>query len=303
MSHGADLAVLSLHGRSFRLAGRLLGRRTFARAAGLYAVCRAIDDLADEAPDPALAADTLGALRADIASQRGATPLGRRLLDLAVDPQASLLLVDTMLSDLGPVRIADQAALLRYAHGAAGTVGLMMCDVLEVADPAARPRAVDLGIAMQLTNIARDVCEDAARDRLYLPRSWLAQSWVPRHDSLAGLLDDRPALYAAVRRLLDLAEQHYRSGALGYPALPGRAGLAIPVAARLYREIGRQILRVGPDYLARARSVIPAPRRAAIVAGCLAARSIRFVTMDGMPDPFPALCPGPAGASRPGPAK
>jgi len=272
MSHDSDLAVLSLHGRSFRLAGRLLGHRTFARAAGLYAVCRAIDDLADEAPDPLLAGNALRALRIDIASQQGGTPLGRRLLDLRVDPHASLMLVDTMLSDLEPVRIADETALLRYAHGAAGTVGLMMCDVLQVIDPAARPRAVDLGIAMQLTNIARDVCEDADRDRLYLPQAWLPAPTAP-----AAILDDRDATYRAVQRLLALAEQFYQSGAAGYAALPGRAAVAIPVAAALYREIGRHILRIGPAYLDQPRYVIPPLVRGAVAARCAAAQLLASI--------------------------
>ena len=277
----SDLAVLAQHGRSFRLAGSLLGRRMFSRAAGLYAVCRAIDDLADEAPDPVVAGDTLRALRQDIMRAQGGTALSRRLLDLKVDPQASLMLVETMLSDLQPVRIADEAALLRYAHGAAGTVGLMMCDVLQVVDATAKPRAVDLGIAMQLTNIARDVREDARRDRLYLPRDWL-----PPPASPTSLLDDRTAAFEAVQRLLALAERYYDSGALGYAALPGRASLAIPVAARLYQEIGRQILKIGPDYLSGPRHVIPARRRAVIVTGCLAqqaaSRLMRFVAKCAM---------------------
>lgn len=286
MSHQSDLAVLTLHGRSFRLAGRLLGRRTFNRAAGLYAVCRAIDDLADEAPDQMQARAVLLAVRADLDAGRGHTELGSRMLALAVDREASLMLIDTMLSDLQPVRIADEAALLRYAHGAAGTVGLMMCDVLQVDDPAARPRAIDLGIAMQLTNIARDVREDAARDRVYLPRDWLPAATSP--DTVA---DDASATYVAVRRLLELAERHYRSGALGYAALPGRAALAIPVAARLYREIGRQILRIGPDYLHLPRYVIPPPRRAMLVASCLSEQLAR---------PLGRLVAAPAWAGLPG---
>lgn len=279
MSRQSDLAVLMTHGRSFRLAGRLLGRRMFRRAASLYAVCREIDDLADEAPDAAVARAALLTLHGEIVAGTAVTALGRRLLDLQVDRPASLMLVETMLSDLQPVRMADEAALLRYAYGAAGTVGVMMCDVLGVADPAARTRAVELGIAMQLTNIARDVCEDAARDRLYLPRHWLPDGATPDR-----LLLDEAATFGAVQRLLELAERHYRSGALGYAALPGRAALAIPVAARLYREIGMQILRIGPRYLHRPRYVIPAVRRVGLVAGCLA-RQLAVMGAGAMPAP------------------
>ncbi len=264
MSDHEDLAVLAQHGRSFRLAGRLLGPAMLGRAARLYAVCRAIDDLADDSPDPVLAGETLRSLRADILDGRGATPLGGRLLSLRVDPCAAAALVDTMLADLASVHVADEAALLRYAYGAAGTVGLMMCDVLGVIDPAARPHAVDLGIAMQLTNIARDVREDALRGRLYLPASWL-----PPGTTAATVLDDEAVAFAAVRRLLGLAERCYRSGALGYAALPGRSAVAIPAAARLYREIGLRILRRGPAYLQRGRCVVPPARRLVLIAASM----------------------------------
>jgi phytoene synthase len=262
-----DLAVLSRHGRSFRLAGRLLGPESFARAAALYATCRTIDDLADEAPDRAAAAIALRAISDDLAGSGPVTGLGSRFRSLGVDRQAAGSLVDTMLSDLGPVRIEDEAGLLRYAHGAAGTVGLMMCDVLGVTDPAARRHAIDLGIAMQLTNIARDVGEDARRDRMYLPRDWL-----PDRLSPASLDAHTGAAFQAVRRLLALADLYYRSGAHGYPALPGRSALAIPVAARLYRQIGRQVLAAGPGYLVGPRLVVGPATRVALVASCVGHR-------------------------------
>ncbi len=270
MSGRDDLAVLARHGRSFRLAGRLLGPAMLSRAARLYAACRAIDDLADESPDPVLAGQVLRSLRADLLAGRGATPLGRRLLSLQVDPDAAAALVDTMLADLEPVQVADEAALLRYAYGAAGTVGLMMCDVLGVTDPAARPHAVDLGIAMQLTNIARDVGEDAGRGRLYLPRSWL-----PPGTTAATVLDDPAAAFAAVQRLLGVAEDRYRSGALGYAALPGRSAVAIPAAARLYREIGVRILRRGPAYLRQGRCVVSPVRRLVLIGASMLQHPVR----------------------------
>ncbi len=256
----ADLAVLSRHGRSFRLAGRLMGRDSFARAAALYAACRAVDDLADEAPDPVSARVSLLAIEADLAGQGPRTALGARLRQLGVCRNSAAALVRAMLSDLEPVRIADEAALLRYAAGAAGTVGIMMCDVLGIADRTARTQAEALGIAMQLTNIARDVAEDAGRDRIYLPACWLPAASVPD-----TLLQDPPAVFPAVRKLLALAERHYALGALGYAALPSQARLSIPVAAALYRRIGETILRRGPSYLVGPRTVVSGPARAALV--------------------------------------
>ena len=267
MTARGDLHTLARHGRSFRLAGRLLDAETLDKAASLYAVCRAIDDLADERDDEAASREALVVLRADLASGACETSLGARFGALGVDTEAAVGLVDAMLSDLGPRRIETEADLLRYAFGAAGTVGLMMCHVLHVTDPLAWRYAVDLGIAMQLTNIARDVAEDARRGRVYLPAAWLLPGV-----TADTLLDDADATWDAVRRLLDLAERFYRSGARGYGALPGRAALAIPVAARLYQEIGARILRTGPAYLHRGRCVVPVTRRLVLVASSLLAR-------------------------------
>jgi phytoene synthase len=92
-----------------------------------------------------------------------------------IDRGAALELIAGVRSDAGPVALADDAELLRYCYRVAGTVGLMMCGVLGVRAPGARAFALDLGIAMQLTNICRDVAEDAARGRVYLPATRLAQ--------------------------------------------------------------------------------------------------------------------------------
>ncbi len=252
--------VLGRHGRTFRLAGGLLRRADLDAAARLYVFCRAVDDLADESPDPAAARAALLALRREVGQGGRDSPLAARFADLAACPRATAAFIDTMLGDLDRVRIADEAALVRYAYGAAGTVGVLMCGVLGVRDPAAEPHAVDLGIAMQLTNIARDVVEDAGRGRLYLPATWLPQGFGP-----ADVAADPDSVFAAVQRLLALADARYRSAARGLRFLPPRSRLAIRVAGRLYEEIGRQILRAGPAYLARGRSVVPLRRKLALL--------------------------------------
>ncbi len=254
------LATLSRHGRTFRLAGTLLPRDMLEDAAELYAFCRHVDDLADTALDARQArADLLAVRRAVLGSEEDFCPAvsGFRRLSRrhGLDPAIAARLIETMIGDLGPVRIADQAALLRYAYGAAGTVGLLMCRLLGVTTPRASPHALDLGVAMQLTNIARDVTEDAARDRIYLPADWLAG---------ADLAQARP-VFAAVSRVLSLADRYYESGERGLAYLPWRPRLAIGAAASVYREIGRRILRDGPGYLERPRCVVPQSRRLIIL--------------------------------------
>ena len=263
-----SVAVLARCGRSFRLAGRLLPGDTLQDAAGLYAFCRAVDDLADESSDPAAARAELSALRKAVLAQDSTYGPARSFVALTasrgVDAHSAATLIDTVLRDLEPVQLADEVALLDYAYGAAGTVGEMMCAVLGVRTAQAVPYAVDLGMAMQLTNIARDVIEDAARGRVYLPASWLPDGVTA--ERFASLPE---AVFPAVLKLLERADRGYRSGERGYAHLPLRVRPAIRAASRLYEEIGLQILRRGPSYLLRERCVVSMPRKLVLVAGSL----------------------------------
>lgn len=261
-----SLAVLARHGRTFRLAGRLLPQRTLSSAADLYAFCRAVDDIADESTDQDAARAGLLDLRHAVLANDASHPLAAQLLALQAGTEPAVALIDAVLSDLGPVRVADKAALLRYAYGVAGTVGLQMCAVLGVDDPRAIPHAIDLGVAMQLTNIARDVAEDAARDRLYLPATWLPPGLEP-----AAVTDVPGPVFDAVQQVLARADRRYRSAERGFHYLPPRVRPAIRAAARLYEEIGLRVLRQGPGYLHAGRCVVPLPRKLMLLAGCLGA--------------------------------
>ena len=118
-----------------------------------------------------------------------------------------------------------------------------MCDVLECRDKSARAHAIDLGIGMQLTNIARDVLEDAQMGRRYLPGVWVNNMSPTVICAAANTPDSANSqqLATAIERLLMLADQFYQSGADGYHYLPWRAHLSIAVAARVYRQIGVQL--------------------------------------------------------------
>lgn len=240
-------AVLRHHSRSFYLASRLLGRRHAARAARLYAFCRHVDDLADSAASRGHAASELAALRNALETGQADGGAADDLLALAADtgmPLApALALIDGVGSDLGSVMFADESELLGYAYRVAGTVGVMMCYVLDVRDPAALPHAIDLGIAMQLTNIARDVGEDARAGRRYLPGSWVAGATAAEIAAPDAAL--QPVLRGAIARTLALAEPYYASGRAGFGYLPPRARPAIRVAAAVYRGIGVRIASEG----------------------------------------------------------
>jgi len=252
-------AVLARHARTFDLAGRFLGAERRDEAAVVYAFCRLVDDLVDEAREQAAGAAELTRVEAELRGQAPARPLVAVFVDLmaeyGVDLAVAHELIAGVRSDSGPVALADDAALLRYCYRVAGTVGLMMCGVLGVRDPAAAPFALDLGVAMQLTNICRDVAEDAGRGRVYLPASRLARLGTGPADLLDGAAPT-PALAAVVLDLLALADRHYASADAGMRYIPWRSRLAILVAARVYRAIGVVLRRRGGDP-SLGRAVVP----------------------------------------------
>ena len=242
--------ALAANGKSFDWARRFLGKQMGGDAATLYRFCRVLDDMADG--DITDGPHRLLTIRDDLAAGRRATDtlladfqpfIHQKNLPVPV----IIALIDGLLQDQKPVRIADERALRRYAYRVAGTVGLLMCHVLDCDDDAARPHAIDLGIAMQLTNIARDVLEDAQMGRRYLPASW-AGDVTPAHITAANHASDgevASSVSAAVCQLLLLADDYYQSGAAGLSYLPLRAHIAIAVAARVYRQIGVQIAATG----------------------------------------------------------
>ena len=242
-------AVLRTHAKTFSFAGWLLTAAQRETAAVVYAFCRAADDAVDEAPTASAAHRQITDLHGQLTGALPPTPLVELYLQIqherSIAPAAALELLQGMASDLGVVRMADDAELLQYCYRAAGTVGLMMCGVLGVTHADAFAHAIDLGIAMQLTNICRDVAEDAARNRVYLPAARLAGYGASPDLVLRNQAG--PAERAVIAELLALADEYYANGRAGYCYLPARARPAIATAANLYRHIGQQLADGGFD--------------------------------------------------------
>ncbi|MDR5897851.1 phytoene/squalene synthase family protein [Halomonas vilamensis] len=278
-------ATLRRHGKSFHWAGFFLPRQQLNDGARLYHVCRQVDDIADHAvstPERQRARKVLCCLQSRLKAHlpalgsqpltnKGLTDADRQLVDaleadiVALFEQdarclyAMQALVATMVMDLSPLHLPDEPALLDYAHGAAGTVGVMMCQLMNARDPDhSLAFAIDLGIAMQMTNIARDVLEDAQRGRLYLPQTWMSDN-VTADAIVRGTPHARDEAWQATRYLVARAEDYYASGWQGLAYLPTRSRLAIGIALRVYRQIGRRIVSLNaPDYWAQ-RVVVPTP--------------------------------------------
>jgi len=250
--------LLARAGKSFHLAGKFLPPERRRAATQLYAFCRGLDDLADETGDSA----QIEAVAAALEKRDASHPLASLYLKLPnPDPKPAIALARALRDDTGPTEIADERALLRYCHGVAGTVGLMMARVLGATDPAASWHAIDLGIALQLTNIARDTREDADHGRRYIPATWLDLS-------PASIRRAPKIVHQAALRCLALAAPYYASGIAGLVYLPPESRRGILVAARVYREIGEELRRRGPNR-SEDRVVVPTWRKAAMVAGAL----------------------------------
>jgi phytoene desaturase len=253
----ADL-VLSHKGKSFHWARRWMTSAHAARATRLYGFCRYVDDLADEGVEGQDPRTALALVAQGITGGTSQNPIVADAIALMrecrIQPTLILTFIDGITSDLDTVRIADESALLRYCYQAAGTVGSMMCRVLGCHDPAALRHAIDLGIAMQLTNICRDVQADAAAGRRYLPASLIGDLDPQALVNPAAPL--QPRLQACIDQLLDTADRYYHSGEAGLAHLPFGARCSILVAARVYRAIGTQLHQQGNAYWL-GRAVVP----------------------------------------------
>lgn len=288
----ADLAacreLLRAGSKSFHLASLFLPERVQLPAQALYAFCRVADDLVDRssAPDAGLA-ELRDRLEAIYAGRPGPHPVDRAMADLAFGLHLPRALPEALLEgfawDLDGRRYRDLAELRAYAARVAGVVGAMMTVLMGVRDPAVLARACDLGVAMQLTNIARDVAEDARAGRLYLPLSWLEEEGLDARVFLARPTTG-PALARILDRLLAEAERLYARAEAGIPGLPPGCRPGIRAARLLYAEIGRELRRRGLDPL-RGRTVVPARRKLLLVLAAMLASTPRR----GPVDPAPPL--------------
>lgn len=234
---------MKLHGKSFYLASHFLSSKHAKSASDLYAVCRSVDDIADNNDDPLIAKQRLISLSKAIENIDLSDPICHSFYAITppVNPRYFLELIDGVLSDLEKVRIKTEEELKQYAYSVAGTVGLMMCDVFKIHNSSARRHAIDLGIAMQFTNIARDVIDDAHFNRRYLPDEWVTP--LEPCVILSPTAQQALLIKNGLVQLLNLAEGHYESGLLGLHYLPFRARLAILIAARVYRQIGLDLAK------------------------------------------------------------
>ena len=285
--------MLAAGSRSFALAGRLLPREIRDDAAVIYAYCRRADDLVDEVP-LAQAEVAVQALERELEALYGGLPQSDPLLhafqELIVRRQLPFEYPRDLLAGLAmdarpaPILYSTWEELDLYCYRVAGTVGLMMAHLMGVRAPATLAQADALGRAMQLTNICRDVAEDWARGRLYLPEEILPAGTPPL---LPGQLDNgqlpleaRQALSSCLPRLLRVAEALYKEGDRGLVALDPRAARAMRAARLIYADIGQRLAARGHD-VGAGRAIVSLPRKLWLVLCALVRPHPRLLSAQG----------------------
>lgn len=278
--------------KTFFAASLLLPARVRTPASALYAFCRLADDEIDLGSDPQRAMAGLHRRLDHIYAGRPHPIDADRALAAVVHrfaiPRAMLdALLDGFLWDTQGRCYETLEDVHAYGARVAGAVGAMMALVMGTRDSAALARACELGVAMQLTNIARDVGEDARNGRLYLPRAWLREAGI---DPVAWLAAPRfdAAVGSVVQRLLDAAELLYRRSEQGICALPRDCRPAICAARLVYAEIGRQIERNGLDSISR-RAVVSRQRKLALIARATGAALMPATVHRNPPAALPAV--------------
>jgi phytoene synthase len=255
--------------RTFFAASLVLPRAVSDPATALYAFCRLADDAVDLDGGRLDAVDRLtDRLARAYRGQPLTLPADRAFADVvarfAIPRALPEALLEGLRWDAEGRRYETLDDLLGYAVRVAGTVGAMMALLMHCREPAVVARACDLGIAMQLTNIARDVGEDARAGRLYLPVRWMReagldpQAWLaaPRHDTRVA---------EVIERLLAVADTFYHRSIPGIAALPVRCRPGIHAARLIYAEIGREVERRGLDPVSQ-RAVVASSRKLRLLA-------------------------------------
>ena len=216
---------LSIYAKSFSWAGFFLPKKTYQECSSLYDFCRYVDNIADEQGDIEKKLVDLDHFQSRFNSKESGDPIIKNIWEIIEKYNISLKIIndlfDGVRSDLkNKVEINTRKDLLIYSYRVAGTVGLMMAKILKVDRKESLKGAVDLGIAMQLTNISRDVIEDANSNRFYISHS-----------------------FEKIKETLETADLFYESCFSSIKDIPLRLRFSIIVARRVYRKIGHNILK------------------------------------------------------------
>ncbi len=238
---------LKNEGKSFYWASLFLPKNYRVSAGTLYSICRYFDNIADRDNKnmTSYLQDSIEKIKNDKKN-----PVNIFLKENNISTSVFSDLIDGLIIDQNNIIIKDLKQLINYSYNVAGTVGLMMSKIIGVKNKNASSCAIDLGIAMQLTNIVRDVYEDAKMKRIYLPSEFIPNiKLLVLNGKQKITLKDEIIISDAIHKLIDLSEKFYNNGFSGLKYIPIRTRLGIFIAANIYQGIGIKIKKNGRKYL------------------------------------------------------
>ena len=215
---------LAIYAKSFNWAGFFLPKKTYEKCSALYDFCREADNIADDANKIEIKRDNFIKFRNNFVNKNHDDPVIKNMWDLINEFSISTKIVDDLFEGINSdikenVKLNSKKELLIYSYRVAGTVGLMMAKILNVQKEQSLKSAIDLGIAMQLTNISRDVMEDKKNNRFYINES-----------------------FEDIKTTIKLSEKFYENSFYSIKEIPLSFRFSILVARRVYRKIGYKIL-------------------------------------------------------------
>ena len=224
-------AIIYNNSKSFFWASRFLSRDVLKKVINIYTFCRLHDDLVDEG--------------VGIGSENEINELTSTIKSYGIEKKTINELISGISSDINFKRYRSNKELIRYCYKVAGVVGIMMVQTIQIKEKEASYFAIDLGIAMQLTNIARDVLEDYKKDRIYLPEDTKIHMETIRNLSRENEIKIRNT----VLKILQMADEYYISSINGIRYIPFRSRFSILLALRIYQAIGVKIKKTGTKFL------------------------------------------------------
>ncbi len=245
MSRSPKKLSIKVRAKTFYFASLFFSKKVQSDISVLYSFCRLIDDIGDDnTNDPKNTKNKLLKIKKDLTSLNSNNEIVSDFIDLMlqcnINPLVPLDLVNGVISDLKKVDIKNLSELIEYSYKVAGTVGLMMCKIMNVKDKELKYHGIQLGVAMQLTNIARDIKEDLDRNRIYIPRDFRLNV----NKNFEGLVENKllqNKFSSDLEVLLQIADKIYNIAWIGIVNLPIKFRFPIAIASFLYQSIGTKI--------------------------------------------------------------
>ena len=231
---------IRFYGKSFYWAGKFLEKEVFEDCSTLYAFCRVIDNLVDKKSN---SKTNVKKFIKDYQSQNSKIQVNKEFKKIETKHQIPKKYINDLFYginlDTKTVKIKSTKEIIKYSYYVAGTVGAMMSYIFQTSKPQAIKHAINLGIAMQLTNISRDVLKDAYLNRIYLPKNMLNEE-ITAKDIIKKKFNKKH-LFLVIKKIIFLSEKYYDNGNIGIKYLPKKVKFPIFLASSLYRGIGKKI--------------------------------------------------------------